>query len=76
MILQNDFCLTCEDGYGGLAGGLVEEILGGKGGAGFGGRCDVELVLFKVDDAANNVDVLEAVLTWKGLIEDWALGLD
>ena len=47
----------------------MEEILGGKGGAGFGGRCDVELVLFKVDDA-NNVDVLEAVLTWKGLIED------
>ena len=59
----------------GLAGGLVEEILGGKGGAGFGGRCDVEHVLFKVDDA-NNVDVLEAVLTWKGLIEDWAFGLD
>ena len=54
----------------------MEEILGGKGGAGFGGRCDVELVLFKVDDAANNVDVLEAVLTWKGLMAFCAFGLD
>ena len=48
----------------------MEEILGGSGGAGFGGRHEVELVLFKVD--ANNVDVLEAVLTWKGFNEDCA----
>jgi hypothetical protein len=46
---QADCCFTCEDGYGGRAGGRHCAILGGNGGAGLGGNGNVD-VLDKVVD--------------------------
>ena len=40
QVVQCEFCFTCDDGYGGLAGGRHWANLGGNGGAGLGGKVE------------------------------------
>ena len=54
--------MTCEEGYGGLAGGRHWANLGGNGGAGLGGKVEHFLKVEWLE--AKIVDVLEADFWW------------